>query len=177
MEVLFGILGTLLGSFIAWLTSDRHAKMQTTLELHREFNSGEVLKSRRPADRVFAKYMDQTYDQFSSLLEPEEYSHIWNVIHFYQRLWIVIKHKQLVNSMAPDMFGEVFMRWYIPYFEKMIVQHPKGWSTGKNIGELKKWFENNSDRANFEKWVEIGREDREKIMKRTGLLPDPTKQK
>ena len=42
MEALFGILGTLLGSFIAWLTSDKHAKMQTTLELHREFNSGEV---------------------------------------------------------------------------------------------------------------------------------------
>lgn len=172
MEALFGILGTLLGSFIAWITSDRHTKMQTTLELHREFNSGEVLKSRRPADRVFAQYMDKTYDQFSPSLDPEEYSHIWNVINFYQRLWVAIKHKQLVSSMVPDLFGEVFMRWYIPYFEKMIVPYPRGWSTGNNIRELKIWFEKNADKASFGKWVELGRQDRENIMKRIGLLPD-----
>jgi hypothetical protein len=170
MEALFGIVGTLLGSFIAWLTSDRHAKMQLTLELHREFNSGEVLKSRRPADRVFAQYMDKTYDQFSPLLEAEEYSHIWNVINFYQRLWIAIKHKQLVNGMIPDLFGEVFMRWYIPYFQKMIVPYPQGWSVGSNIEELKNWFERYSDKSSFEQWIELGRQDRENIMKRIGFI-------
>lgn len=177
MEAIFGLLGTLLGSFIAWFTSNRHAKMQTTLELHREFNSGEVLKSRRPADRVFAQHMDKTYDQFSSSLEPEEYSHVWNVINFYQRLWVVIKHKQLVSSMAPELFGEVFMRWYIPYFEKMIVPYPQGWSIGNNIRELRNWFESNSDKAMFGRWVELGRQDRENIMKRIGLLPDNMQQK
>jgi hypothetical protein len=77
MEAFFCILGTLLGSFMAWLTSDRRIKMQATLELHREFNSGEVLKSGRPADRAFAKHMDKTYDQFSySLRSRRIFSHL-----------------------------------------------------------------------------------------------------
>jgi hypothetical protein len=175
MEALFGLLGALLGSLISWLTSDRQAKMQTTLGLHREFNSGDVLQSRRPADRVFAKHLDKTYDQFSSSLEPDEYSHLWNVINFYQRLWIAVKHQQLVVSMVPDLFGEVFMRWYIPYFEKMIV--PLGWSSSRNIKELRNWFEKHSNQNDFQEWMKLGRRDRENIMRRQGFLPDNFEQK
>jgi hypothetical protein len=174
MEALFGLLGALLGSLISWLTSDRQAKMKTTLDLHREFNSGEVLQSRRPADRVFAKYLDQTYDQFSATLEPDEYSPLWHVINFYQRLWIAIKHQQLITSMVPDLFGEVFMRWYIPYFEKMIV--PLGWSSSKNIQELRNWFEKHADQQDFKEWLKLGRQDRENILKRNGFLPGQPEQ-
>jgi len=169
VEALFGILGVLLGSLISWVTSDRHSKIQTTLELHREFSSGDVLLSRNTAGRILVKYLDKPLVQFSASLEPEEYSHIWNIIHFYQRLWVSIKHKQVVSSMIPDLFGEVFMRWYIPYFETMLV--PLSWSSSKKIKELRDWFESNSSQDDFREWIRLARQDREVVMQRAGLLP------
>jgi hypothetical protein len=167
MEAVFGLVGVLLGSFISWLVSEKHAKMQTTFELHRQFYFGDILQSRRPADRALAKYLDKTYDQFASSLEPEEYSHIWNTINFYQRLWVAIEHKQVVTKMVPDLFGEVFMRWYILYFETMLV--PVNLSSSKKIKKLKSWFETNSEQASFKEWVKLAWQEREDIGRR--LLP------
>ncbi|MBH8552658.1 hypothetical protein I8751_09785 [Nostocaceae cyanobacterium CENA357] len=168
MEALFGLLGTLLGAVISWFVSDRHAKMQTTFDLHREFYFGDLLESRRPADKIFAKYLDETYDQFSSSLEPEQYTHIWNTINFYQRLWVAVEHKQVVIKLVPDLFGEVFIRWYILYFEKMFV--PLTLTSSKRLKKLRNWFETNSEQDTFKEWVRLARKERQDMMERMGLL-------
>lgn len=168
MEALFGLLGTLLGAGISWFVSDRHAKMQTTFDLHREFYFGDVLKSRKPGDKVLAKYLDKTYDQFSSSLEPEEYIHIWNTINFYQRLWVAIEHKQVVTKLMPDLFGEVLIRWYILYFEKMFV--PLTLTSSKRLKKLRIWLEKNSEQDTFKEWVRLARKERQDMMERMGLL-------
>lgn len=110
-EVVSAILGTIVGSLISWFIGNRQSKFQATFELHREFHSSELYKSRVIATRVAINNMTASLDEILDKF-PEEGFHLLQIANFYQRLYIAIKHQQVNLELVPDLFGERFFMWY-----------------------------------------------------------------
>src|SRR5262245_26876027 len=159
---------------------DKKEKSKTTYDLYKEFNSGELLKSRTEADKIPKRYPDKTLDDLYALLNTEERTHIWHVIHFYQRLSAAVEYEQIEPKMVRKLFGYVFYWWYINCFEQQLV--PIKWDASYQIENLNLWFERTSNKEDLYNWmaraqsykqIDVAGDKRENIDKES--IPEETR--
>lgn len=74
-EVLAALIGTIVGAFITWVANNYQNKLRTTFEMHREFDSDPMYKSRILADQLIKRNPNDTLDKIYEKY-PEESLHI-----------------------------------------------------------------------------------------------------
>jgi hypothetical protein len=153
-----GLVGTVVGAAIAWLVSRRQHRLETAFAMHREFHGPEMTRSRNLAGKTVRDHPSETFDAIRKNLSPEVTQHVWNVMYFYQRLWLAIKYKSIHQSYVPEMFGENFCWWYIKSYEDQLVL--LDWQASRHIAALMEWIERTAGRTEMGRWrkraVEMG---------------------
>lgn len=150
-----GLLGTLVGAAIAWLTGRRQHRLEMAFGMHREFHAPDMTHSRSLGGLTVRTHHSQSYDSMRRSLAPDETQHVWNVMYFYQRLWLAIRHKNIHKRHVPEMFGENFSWWYVKSYETQLV--PLDWQASRHIAALMKWIEDNTDEIELARWRERAR--------------------
>jgi hypothetical protein len=153
-----GLVGTLVGAAIAWLAGKRSHRLETAFDMHREFHSPEMTHSRNLAGVTVRKHSAKTYDEMRRMLNAEDTQHIWNVMYFYQRLWLAIKNENIHKRYVGEMFGENFIWWYLKSYDRQLVNiniddEDIRWQASRNIASLQDWLYKNTDRNQYEQWV------------------------
>jgi hypothetical protein len=159
-EVLAALIGTIVGAFISWLANNYQNKLQTTFEMHREFDSDAMYKSRILADQLIKKNPNDTLDKIYEKY-PEESLHIWQVISFYIRLWLAIKYRQVKLELVPELFGDTFVWWYVVCFEKQLTPVYRHSQARRQIVDLINWFNIHSSKSKLSEWTQHALKDYE----------------
>jgi hypothetical protein len=152
ISVASGLVGTLVGAAIAWLAARKAHRLKTVFEMHREFHSPEMTRSRSLAGVTVRECSSESFDTIRRVLTPEETQHIWNVMYFYQRLWLGIKYKNAHEKYVGEMFGENFYWWYLKSYHDQLI--PLDWQAARHIAALMAWIERHSSREQLEQWRE-----------------------
>jgi hypothetical protein len=84
-----------LGAGIAWFVSRRQHRLETAFAMHREFQAPEMTRSRSLAGKTVRVHPSESFAAMRRKLTPEEMQHVWNVMYFYQRLWLAIEYKSI----------------------------------------------------------------------------------
>ncbi|MEM8557038.1 MAG: hypothetical protein AAGG50_04270 [Bacteroidota bacterium] len=157
-----GMGGAVLGASVAYVLARNRGRRLLTFELHREFHSDRILRARSNAEKFVRKYPNTIYNDLN-YTEDEDIlrNSTWELIGFYERLWLSVKHKRVDRDLIPELFGNLFYWWYIVAFEKLLV--PSKWSASDQISDLKKWFDENTYDYQKEEWSERGRVYRDEI--------------
>jgi hypothetical protein len=158
------LFGTIIGATLAFWFALRQLTIQsreaykkalvdTTFELHREFNNSEMSEARNRADKIFRQYpAPVALDALEENFPDVETRPIYLVIRFYQRLWLAIKNKRVDTKLVPELFGEIFYWWFVNYLEPQVM--PVGWQICSDIQDLKNWFDENSDQIIHRVWLD-----------------------
>ena len=88
-------------------------------------------------------------------MDPEEMQHVWNVLYFYQRLWLAIKYENIHKKYVCEMFGENFYWWYIKSYQDQLIrgqENEEKWQAAYHIEDLWKWFEKEADSNDKSRW-------------------------
>jgi|YNPBryBLVA2012_1023415.scaffolds.fasta_scaffold64367_1 hypothetical protein len=149
-----GFIGTLVGASITWWVTSRVAKTQVVFDLYREFNSDPLLTSRHKAQNSLSLFDKSpvTLDQMFSTLSADERAHIWNIVHFYEKLYLFIKYKRCDTKFVPALFGEVFFWWYLNCFEMKLIPIQDR-EASIRLKALKTWFEKKTPKEEIARWV------------------------
>jgi hypothetical protein len=150
-----GLLGTLVGAAIAWLAGRRQRRLEMAFGMHREFHAPEMTHSRNMGGSTVRAHHSQNYNSMRRNLTPDETQHVWNVMYFYQRLWLAIKYGNIYKRHVPEMFGENFTWWYLESYETQLV--PLDWQASRHVAALMKWIEDNADEVELARWRERAR--------------------
>jgi hypothetical protein len=145
-----GLVGALVGAVAAWFAGSAQHRLETTFAMHREFHSPEMTRSRNLAGQTVTDHRSSSFAQIRATLPPDVTQHVWNVMYFYQRLYLAIRFRDVYGSHIPDMFGETFCWWYSTCYEHQLV--PLDWQAGRHIKWLMDWIERHADADELEKW-------------------------
>ena len=155
MEILVsiggGLVGTLVGAAVAWFAGRAQYRLEATFTMHREFHSPEMTLSRNLAGKTVRDHGSENFDWIRRELSPQDAQHVWNVMYFYQRLWLAIRFKNVYNRYVPEMFGETFCWWYFKSYEDQLVR-PLDWQAGRHVSCLMEWIERNAKQSEIEEW-------------------------
>jgi hypothetical protein len=83
---------------------------------------------------------------------------------------IAIKLNQVKVSLIPELFGEVFIWWYVNFFEKQFLPVYRDCSTGKQISigkqiiDLRNWLDLHSNKSELYEWTQKALRDYERKM-------------
>ncbi|MFL6259970.1 MAG: hypothetical protein ACJ76Y_09685 [Thermoanaerobaculia bacterium] len=163
---IFGISGTILVALIStgitlYITRAR-IRAQILLDLYRDFNSLEFCGARNEAHKFLQQHPDKNIHQAETLAGGH---HVFAVVRFYQRLWLLINNKLIPTKFVGRLFGEVFYLWYYDHFEDRLL--PLQWQIARNIESLKGWFEENCSVNETKLWTERAKRD---IAKQPNML-------
>ncbi len=122
-----------------------------TAAAHREFHAPEMTHSRNLAGKTVTEHRSDSFEVMRSERPPEETQHIFNVLYFYQRLWMAIKFKNIQESYVLEMLGENFCWWYVKSYTSQL---PMKWQAGRHIAELMTWIKCHADEAELTQWLE-----------------------
>ncbi|TAF02609.1 MAG: hypothetical protein EAZ77_18605 [Nostocales cyanobacterium] len=133
------ISGAVISSIFNWQLNQRRLQLQTTFELHREWNGESLRLSRNLGDKFLLAHPNKDLIQIDNdgSVNPEDSVHLWIIIGFYQRLWILIKYHQVKESLIPELFGESFIWWYKNCFHERLI--PTKYDSSNQISELNNW--------------------------------------
>jgi hypothetical protein len=145
-----GLIGTVVGAGIAWLVSRKQHRLETVFAMHREFHAPEMTRSRNFAGKTVRDHQSESFDVMRRKLSPQETQYVWNVMYFYQRLWMAIKYKSIHESYVPEMFGETFCWWYVKSYGYQLV--PLDWQASRDIAALMRWIERHADQTELGRW-------------------------
>lgn len=147
-----GLFGTLFGGAISWWVNLNKTRTELIFELHREFNSESMMQARTQADKLMQKHPKTPLDELYENLPSEETHGVLMVINFYERLWLAIKYNRVDKKLAPQLFGQIFIWWYVICFESLIPQH---WNSHSEVRQLKAWMDKSVDRQNHREWMKL----------------------
>jgi len=91
-------------------------RIQAVIDLHREWNSETVYRSRTGAGKLVRRFPESSYFEIEDLVPYEEASDIWVVVGFFQRLDFLTRHDKVQAEMVRDLFGELFVWWWVVSF-------------------------------------------------------------
>ncbi|MBD2104826.1 hypothetical protein [Leptolyngbya sp. FACHB-261] len=154
MEILGVLIGTIVGGLITWFTTAHWNRLQTTFDLHREFDSDVMHESRMSADQLIKGNPHDTLGEIYKK-DPEKSRYLWQLINFYRRLSLAIKYNQVNPDLIPELFGEIFTWWYIVCFENQLLADEKNYfsPSRKQIFWLKKWLDTHANKTELSKWT------------------------
>jgi hypothetical protein len=170
VSVAAGLIGTVVGAAIAWLAGRRQHRLETAFAMHREFHAPEMTRSRHLAGKTVRDHRSETFDAMRKVA-TEETHHVWNVMYFYQRLWLAIKYESIHKSYVPEMFGENFCWWYIKSYRDQLV--PLDWQASRNISALMNWIERHAAQGEMARWRKRAIEMGDSRLEGTGEMGSP----
>ena len=145
------LVSALFGAAISYLITRHLNRVNTTFELHSEFNTTEMLGHRIKAESCINKYSNLTYTEVELKHgQQEEFRSLCVVIAFYKKLWLAIKYSRVDKKLIPELFGEIFYWWYLVSFKEQLI--PSDWETASSINELKKWIDKRVDQRKIKQW-------------------------
>ncbi|MCR5867529.1 hypothetical protein [Aquincola sp. J276] len=147
-------------------------RVRTVLDLHREWNSESNYRSRVLAGQLVRKHPSATMLDLEKLTAPEDAVHVWIVIGFFLRLGYLAKHHKLHNDMAIELFGELFVWWWVVSFERQLL--PVDWDARDQITDLHEWLRSLTTEAQRAPWVRRALNDLSVVP--LGSPPAPTVQ-
>ena len=103
-----GLAGALVGAVAAWFAGRAQHRLEMTFAMHREFHSPEMTRSRNLAGQTVVDHRSCNFEEMRAKLPPDVTQHVWNVMYFYQRLWLAIRLRDVYSNHIPEMFGENF---------------------------------------------------------------------
>jgi hypothetical protein len=145
-----GLLGVIVGSTSSWLLVRRQYQLSTILDMHREFNSGDLARSRHVASKLVAQHQSKTYHELYQELSAENMHEIWCVVYFYQRLWLLIKYHQVRSKYVTELFADVFYYRLALSFERQLI--PDDVPVAGHIAELRGWLDNHTTEQDRQRW-------------------------
>ena len=160
------LVGTVVGAAIAWLAGGRLRRLETAFAMHREFHALDMTHSRNLGGKTVRDHPSEDYDALRRRLRPEDTQHVWNVMYFYQRLWLAIKYKNIHKDYVAEMFGENFCWWYMKSYRDQLV--PLDWQASRHIAALMNWIERNADKTQLAKWRERAMKMDDPVLEETG---------
>ncbi len=123
------------------------------MDLHREFSSERLGKSRSEALAFLKKHWDMSFDEISDTPSLAlEAVPLFEIVYFYERLWVLVNFKQVSVSAIPDLFGEIFLWWYTVSFRQQLLRCD--WKSSQDIESLYLWLKSKAPRDDWNKWVE-----------------------
>lgn len=161
-KALTALVGTIVGSIISWFITTHRSKLQSTFDLHREFCSGELYKS-----RVIANKLTEHCPTFTLLELRQEFSeeafHILQLANFYHRLYVAVKYRQVEAALVPELLGEVFIWWYIVCFKEQVLLTENRIHAASGIIFLYNWLNKNPRISKkVREWEMIATEERQR---------------
>jgi hypothetical protein len=150
-----GFIGTIIGASVTWWATKRANATAATLKLYDDWNSESMLTSRHEAQEVkwfFDRDEKNTLDLRFRSLSPETRAHIWKIIHFYEKLYVMIKNNQCNNRLIPSLFGETFYWWYLNCFQAKLLPSENR-SASIRIRSLKNWLDKNASHSEISRWI------------------------
>jgi hypothetical protein len=165
VSVAAGLIGTLVGAAITWYLDRRQNRLETTFTLYREFNAPEMTRSRSLAPKTVRNHSKEHFDDMRGAVDSEEMRHVWNILYFYQHLWLVIRYGKIHEKYVCEMFGENFYWWYIKSYQNQLIrgkENQEKWQPAHHIEALWKWFEGEADSNDRGRWK-----------KRVAQMPEP----
>ena len=168
-----GALGALvvaiIASVLAWHFANHGARWSRTMDFHREFNT-EIGKSRTEAFRFVKKNWGIS---FVAITERDDLDlssmPLFDVMHFYQRLWVVIRHRQISKKPTVDLFGEIFVWWFVVVFRQQLLS--SNWQAAGDILALYCWFERATSKATWTQWNARHESEYQQLRQRYSIQP------
>jgi hypothetical protein len=151
LSIVAGLVGVTAGAAFTWLISVRQAQVSVTFELHREYQSEAMAKSREYANRIVHKHPNATYVELWRITDPADMQYIFNIMYFFQRLWLGIRYRTVYRKVVPDLFGESFCYWYTNSFSKQLL--PVGDEAAQHIQALHEWITDHSTEEQKTRWM------------------------
>lgn len=126
-------------------------RLQTVLELHREWNSETIYRARTSAGKLVRKFPDASYFEIEDMVPYEEASDIWVVVGFFQRLGFLTQHKKVENDMIRELFGELFYWWWVVSFSIQLDRCDC--DARVQMIKLKQWFDAATTEQHRASWL------------------------
>jgi hypothetical protein len=113
--VAWPVIGAIVGAFIAFLYNRRLAGVKVAFDLHTEFHSESLLRSRIETDKALRRAITEqkrkTLDAIKESCATEEWFHVSRVLHFFEKLSLANEYKLVPRDICLSLFGH-----YIDYF-------------------------------------------------------------
>lgn len=151
--------------------SDESAKIDRTYSLSKEFNSSAMFRARGAADKIIEAHPTKTYSELYELLSEKESNYVFLIPRFYERLWFLVDADRLDPKMVCEMFGSIFLWWYVVSFDSQVL--PLNWELGARLKKLYEWFRANADGKEFSKWLKDAQEDQQRRVSAAAAAPAP----
>lgn len=150
VNILSALFGTLAGAALAWLVGRQQHKLALTLEMHREFNSADMLGVRYRAGALLE--MNHTLDlrEMQAALGKTALLDVWRIIRFYERLWLAVEKRRVLRREVPGLFGEIFDWWYLQSFHRQLL--PLGIRVSRDMAAMHDWILRRTSLAELESW-------------------------
>ncbi|WP_425258466.1 hypothetical protein ACPOLB_23480 [Rubrivivax sp. RP6-9] len=132
-------------------------RVQTVIELHREWNSETIYQSRTSAGKLVRLFPDSSYFEIEEEVPYERASHIWVVVGFFQRLAFLSKHGRLHVEMVRELFAELFVWWWVVSFATQLDRCDCDART--QMIDLKDWFDSITTPEQRMPWLERANRD------------------
>ncbi len=117
-SVLFGaVIGTLFSYFSNKRESINKNKKELCFKMYDEFHSDTMLEARLKADKYLLKHKKLDFDEIMSHKNPEFY-HVARVFHFFSKLSMLYKYKQINEGLSRDFFKLHYGYWYSTHFSR-----------------------------------------------------------
>jgi hypothetical protein len=117
------LIGVILTAIFQSYLNITQLRRQTTFELHRNFDSPDLLQSRISADRLLTDNSQspqpKSYSELYKTLSNDEWKHISCTRHFFDQLGLLKKINYLDDRIANLVFSDYVNYWSDKYFKKL----------------------------------------------------------
>ena len=149
-NIMSALFGTLVGAALAWLAGRHQQRLTLTLEMHREFNSADMLGARYRAGELLETNHTLDLRAMQSSLGKSTLLDVWRIIRFYERLWLAVKKRRVLRGEVPGLFGEIFDWWYLQSFRHQLL--PLGIRVSRDVAAMHDWILGRTSRSDLESW-------------------------
>lgn len=144
-------------------------RVQTAVELHREWNSEVLYHSRTSAGKLVRRFPELSYFEIEDQVPYEEASHIWVVVGFFQRLEFLARQGKLESEMVRELFGELFIWWWVVSFSTQLERCDC--DARIQMTRLKDWFYALTSGKQRAPWLERANRDLQQAREMANLPP------
>ncbi|NPA72062.1 MAG: hypothetical protein GXO35_04460 [Gammaproteobacteria bacterium] len=148
-------VGTIIGATVSWFATKKSNATAATLRLYEEWNSESMLVARHEVQEVqvlFDRNKETNLDAIFHLIDPKHRAQIWKIIHFYEKLYVMLDNNQCNNKLIPALFGEHFYWWYLHCFEAKLLPSENRISSVR-IRNFKNWLDRHASGNDISRWT------------------------
>ncbi|QIL19417.1 hypothetical protein [Thermomonas sp. HDW16] len=150
ISTIAGFVGVIAGGTISWYVGERKTRLQNTLDLQREWQSEGMAVIRMKADKLLRDNPGKDLLHLELQDTPENYSNILRILTFYQRLYMMIRYRQVNLALTPELFGKDIVWWHVNCFRDRL---PNTWIMRNDWFSLYTWLEKHSG-ASMSTWID-----------------------